>query len=137
MRHILFGIDDGYGGEYNYSSRQSNRASSHERVDDGSIRRHSNNRGTDVGTTLKRDEINSWRLPERIIKSLSHETSEHYRILLFDAMELHGLSFSASYFRAEKTFISMLFLSIDGTIANKSVISTRICRRRTRLSKTI
>ena len=75
MRHILFGSDDEYDGGYDYSSPRSTRASSHERVDDGASRRHSENRGTVEGTASKRDELKPWRLPEQLVNILSHETS--------------------------------------------------------------
>ena len=86
MHHSLFGSDDEFCGEdYYASSPVSTRASPHERDDYGEGRRHSESRGTDTGTTLKRDGLKPWRLPEQLINSLSHETSLHYRIPLFDA----------------------------------------------------
>ena len=97
MHHSLFGSDDEFCGEDYYASPVSTRASPHERDDDGEGRRHSESRGTDTGTALKRDELKPWRLPEQLINSLSHETSQHHRIPLFDASELHdSVSTSAS-----------------------------------------
>ena len=78
--HSLFGSGDENGNEYDYSSPPSTRASSHERVDDGARRRHTETRGTGEGTTVVRDEIKPWRLPEQIINRLSHETIQHHRI---------------------------------------------------------
>ena len=109
MRHSLFGSDDEYGDGYDYASPRSTRAPSHERVDDGAIRLHTGARGTGKDTTSKRDEIKPWLLPEQLINILSHETSQHHRIPLFDASELHGLSSSAKNFRAEKDFRSRCF----------------------------
>ena len=109
--HSLFGSDDeDRGGEEYYSLPSPTRASSHERDDDGASRRHVDNRGTDRGTTTKREELKPWRLPERLINGLSHETSRHHRIPLFDATELHGLGASASNFRAEEDFYLDVFL---------------------------
>ena len=51
-----------------------------------------------------------WCLPEHLINSLSYETSQHHRIPLFDASELHGLSSSAKNFRAEEDFYLDAFL---------------------------
>ena len=112
MRHSLFGSGDydDHSGEYYASSHQSTRAPSHERVDEGTSRRHSEDRGTGKNTTLKRDELKPWSLPEQLIKSLSHETSQHHRIPLFDASEIHGLSSSAKSFRAEEYFYLDVFL---------------------------
>ena len=59
-------------------------------------------RGTGEGTTSKRDALKPWRLPKQLINSLSHETSQHHRIPLYDASELHSLSSSAKIFRAEE-----------------------------------
>ena len=80
LEHSLFGSDDedDRGGEEYYSLPSPTRASSHERDDDGASRRHVDNRGTDRGTTSKREELKPWRLPERLINSLSHETSQHH-----------------------------------------------------------
>ena len=111
LHHSLFGSDDDdQGGEEFYSSPPPARASSHERDDDGASRRQSGSRGTDKGTTVKRDELKPWRLPEQLINSLSHETGQHHRIPLFDATELHGLSSSAESFRAEEDFYLDVFL---------------------------
>ena len=109
MRHSLFGSDES-DDKYDYSSPQSARAPSHERDDDGASRHHSQSRGTDSGTTSKREELKPWRLPERLINGLSHETSQHHRIPLFDASELHGLSPSAKNFGAEDDFYLDVFL---------------------------
>ena len=133
--HSLFGSDDDdQGGEF-YSSPPPARASSHERDDDGASRRQSGSRGTDKGTTVKRDELKPWRLPEQLINSLSHETGQHHRIPLFDATELHGLVPARRIFALKKTFISMSFLDIDGTTATKSVTKHRFWLRGTRSSK--
>ena len=110
MHHSLFGSDDEFCGEDYYSLPVSTRASPDERDDDGASRRHPKSRGTDTGTTLKRDELKPWRLPEQLINSLSHETSQHHRIPLFDASELNGLSSSAMNSRAEKDFYLDAFL---------------------------
>ena len=114
MRHNRFGSDEEYGDEeygdeYDYSSPRSTRTPSHERFDDGASRRHTDNRGTGRCTTSKRDELKPWRLPARL-NSLSHETSQHHPIPLFDAIELHGLGSSAKNFRAEKEFYLDVFL---------------------------
>ena len=77
MRHSLFGNDEEYGGEFDYSSPHPTRSSLHERVDDGASRRHSDKLGVDDGTTLKRGELEPWRLPKRLINSLS-QTSQHH-----------------------------------------------------------
>ena len=90
MIYSLFGSDDEDGDEYSYRSPRSTRAPSHERVDDGASCRHTGTRGTGKDTTSKRDELKSWRLPEQLINSLSHETNQHNRIPLFDASDLHG-----------------------------------------------
>ncbi|MCY0725450.1 hypothetical protein OVW19_27265, partial [Klebsiella pneumoniae] len=76
MHLSLFGSDDegDQGGEEYYSLPPPTRASSHERDDDGASRRQSGSRGTDKGTTVKRDELKPRRLPEQLINSLSHET---------------------------------------------------------------
>ena len=79
-RHSLFDSDDEYSDYFDYSSPRSTRASSHERVDDGASRHHTGTRGTGKDTTLKRDELKPWCLPEQPINSLSHETSQHQRI---------------------------------------------------------
>ena len=104
MHHSLFGSDDEFCGEDYYASPVSTRASPHERDNDGESRRHSMSRGTDIGTALKRDELKPWRLTEQLINSLSHETTKHHRIPIFNASELHGLSSSAKNFRAEEDF---------------------------------
>ena len=83
MHHSLFGSDDEFCGEDFYASPASTRASPHERDDDGARRRHSESCGTDTVTTLKRDELKPWCLPENLINSSSHETSQHHRIPLF------------------------------------------------------
>ena len=59
-------------------------------------------------------EKKPWLLPERLITSLSGETTPQNKYLLFIATKLHGLDPSAENFRAEENFTSMLFLSIDG-----------------------
>ena len=46
--------------------------------DDGASRRHSKSRGTETGNTLKRDELKPWGLPDQLIDSLSHETSQYH-----------------------------------------------------------
>ena len=51
MRQSLFGSDDEYGDEYDNSSPRSTRAPSHERVKDGTSRRHTKTRGTGKYTT--------------------------------------------------------------------------------------
>ena len=135
LQHRLFGSDDESGDEYVCSSPQSARAPSHERLDDGATHRHTDNCGTNKGTTVKRDELKPWRLPERLIDSLSHETSQHHRIPLFDAAELHGLDPSAGTFCAEEYLISMSSSDIDGTTVIKSVIKTRFWQRGTPSSK--
>ena len=104
MHHSLFGSDDVFCGEDYYASPASTRASPHERDDDGASRRHFESRGTNTGTTLKRDELKPWCLPDQLIDSLYNETSQHHRIPFFDASELHGLSSSAKNFRAEEDF---------------------------------
>ena len=106
LSHSLLGSDD----EFDYSSPRSTRASSHERADDGASHHHSENRGTVEGSTSMRDELKPWRLPEKLINSLSHETSQHHRIPLFDVSELHGLSSSAKNFRAEQDLYLDAFL---------------------------
>ena len=100
LHQSMFGSDDGY----DYSSPRSTRASSHERVDDGASRHHSENRGTVEGNTSKRGDLKPWRLPEQLINIFSHATSQHHRISLFDASDLHGLSSSAKVLRAEEDF---------------------------------
>ena len=55
-------------------------------------------------------EPKPWLLPERLINSLSGDTSAHHRIPLFDAKRLHGLDISASNFRAEEDFYLDAFL---------------------------
>ena len=96
----VLGSDD----EYDYSSPRSTRTSLHERDDDGASRRHTEDRIVGKGTTLKRDELKPWRLPEQLLNSLSHEISQHHRIPLFDASDLHNLSFRAKNFRGVKDF---------------------------------
>ena len=44
IRHILFGSDDEFGDEMDYPSPRSTRAPTHERVDDGASRLHTDNR---------------------------------------------------------------------------------------------
>ena len=99
MKHSLLGSDDDddHSGEEYYSLPSPTRASSKERDDDGASRRRSKSRGTDRVTTPKREELKPWRLPERLINGLSHETSQHHRIFLFDATELHSLDLSAPW----------------------------------------
>ncbi|CAI5736122.1 unnamed protein product [Hyaloperonospora brassicae] len=110
LQHSMFGSDDESDDEYVCSSPQSARAPSHERPDDGASHRHTDKRGTDKGTTVKRDELKPWRFPERLMNGFSHETRQHHRIPLFDATELHGLNPSASNFRAEEEFYLDVFL---------------------------
>ena len=99
-------------------------------------RLHFDDGGTDEGTTLKSDELIPCRLPELLINSSSHETSQHHRIPLFDVTELHGLSSSAKNFRSLKNSISMLSSRIDGTTETKSVTRSRFWRLETRSPKT-
>ena len=56
----MFSSDD----ESDYPSPRSARGSYHERVDDGASRRHTEDRNTGKFTTLKRDVLMPWRLPE-------------------------------------------------------------------------
>ena len=125
LHHSLFGSDD----EYDYSSPRSARDSSRERVDDVASRHHIENCGTGKGTTLKRNELKPWRLPEQLINSSSHETSQHHRIPLFDASELHILRFSVKNFRAEEDFYLDAFFKHRGTTVTKSVTRSRFWRR--------
>ena len=110
MRRSRFDSDDEYYDEYYNSSHKSARAPSHERVANGTSYRHSEYRGTSKGTPSKWDELKPCRLPEHLIITFSHETSQHHRIPLFDASELHGLSSSARNFCAEKYFYLDVFL---------------------------
>ena len=110
MRRSRFDSDDEYYDEYYNSSQKSARAPSHESVANGTSYRHSEYRGTSKGTPSKWDELKLCRLPEHLINTLSHETSQHHRIPLFDASELHGLSSSARNFCAEKDFYLDVFL---------------------------
>ena len=55
--HSLLSTDENYDGKYGYSSYHPTRACSHKRVDDGLIYRHSEDRGTYIGTTLKYDVL--------------------------------------------------------------------------------
>ena len=74
MHHILFGSDDeddDDDDEYEYSLPQPARPPSRERVDDDVRNRHSEHRGTDVGTTSMSAELKAWRLPQRPMNSLS------------------------------------------------------------------
>ena len=61
------------------------------------------------------------------------KTSTHHRIPLFDARMLHGLDTSASNFRAEGHFISILFRSIGGTAATIRETKSPCCKRGTLL----
>ena len=75
MRHSLFSSGEEIAGEYECSSSQILRASSHERVGFDARYYLYEDRGTDVDFTVKRDDLMSRRLTEHIIKSLSYMTS--------------------------------------------------------------
>ena len=51
-----------------------------------------------------------WLLPERLVTSLSGETTPHNKYPLFIAIKLHGLDPSAKNFRAEEDFYLDAFL---------------------------
>ena len=110
--HSLFSSDDEYGGGYDYSSPRWTRESSHERVDDGASCGHSENRDTNEGITLKRDDFKTWRFTDQLINSLYQKTSQHHRIPFFDVSDLHRLSSSARNFRAEEDFYLDDFLKL-------------------------
>ena len=63
LRHSLLNSNDEYAGEYDYSPSHPTRTPSHEIFDDGASRRHSDDHGNDVGTTLNRDKLKPWSLP--------------------------------------------------------------------------
>ena len=66
MRHSLFGSDDieDDDEEYEYSSPKTARAPLNGRVDDSASYLHSEDRITDVDTTLKCGKREPWRVPE-------------------------------------------------------------------------
>ena len=90
--------------------------------DDGGVsHRKKSPRGTptSAGTTQGSDdskmsnlapEKKPWLLPERLINSLSGETTPHNKYPLFIATKLHGLDPSAKNFRAEEDFYLDAFL---------------------------
>ena len=54
-------------------------------------------------------EHKSWVLPERLLNDLSGETSLYYRILIFDARQIHDSTTALVTFALKRISIWMLF----------------------------
>ena len=74
--------------------------------------RHFEYRGTSVGTTLECDELMPWILPERDIKTVYHETSQHHQPPISMRKNLTVCSPAPATLALKKTFTSTFLKSM-------------------------